>query len=356
MNSNILHWSYRDFHELPIELIDQSDTLEEIYLKENFLAILPQWFFEFVHLKFIQLSGNLLQIIPDEISDLINLEHLDLSKNHLAYLPIRLAALNKLQYLNVSENEITTLPKEIGTMKSLLTLNASKNRLTEIPLELATSTTIMELLLNDNYLIEIPTKVMAMQSLKVFEAERCSLQYLPGMVGPSLTHMRVFNNTKLSHYPTVYEKFLRLHYDYWSENVVSADLLMIFLPDDIKRTVIPNQIERIRVVNNPNSLTEYCLRGLYHNQLFYNVICASLPADGLPKKMLKCVLSGPVTMCGNSECAKPLFTECHFSLMKKNQSPSHIIFSNMFCSKICLDKWHDDMKTKYHPIKWVECI
>lgn len=92
---------------------------------------------------------------------------------------------------------------------------------------------------------------------------------------------------------------------------------MIFLPDDIKRTVIPNQIERIRMANNPNSLIECCLRGLYHNQLFYNLICANLPADGLPKKILKCVLSGPVTMCGNSECKIPLFTECHFSLMKK---------------------------------------
>lgn len=60
----------------------------------------------------------------------------------------------------------------MGTMKSLVTLNASKNRLTEIPLELATSTTIMELLLNDNYLIEIPTKIIGMQNLKVFEADR----------------------------------------------------------------------------------------------------------------------------------------------------------------------------------------
>lgn len=111
MNSNILHWSYRDFHELPTNLIDHCDTLEEIYLKENFIPTLPQWFFEFVHLKFIQLSGNLLQMIPDEIGDLINLEHLDVSKNRLAELPLRLTGLHKLQYLNASENEITTLHK-----------------------------------------------------------------------------------------------------------------------------------------------------------------------------------------------------------------------------------------------------
>lgn len=109
MNPNILHWSYRDFYELPTNLVDHGDTLEEIYLKENYLAALPQWFFDFVHLKFIQLSGNLLQMIPDEIGNLINLEYLDISKNHLTELPLQLFGLSKLQYLNVSENELTTL-------------------------------------------------------------------------------------------------------------------------------------------------------------------------------------------------------------------------------------------------------
>lgn len=60
----------------------------------------------------------------------------------------------------------------IGAMKSLETLNMCKNRVTEIPLELAASTSITELFLNDNNLIEVPTQIMAMQSLKVFEAER----------------------------------------------------------------------------------------------------------------------------------------------------------------------------------------
>lgn len=48
----------------------------------------------------------------------------------------------------------------------------------------------------------------------------CSLEYLPGIIGDRLTHIRVFNNPRLTHYPALYEKFLRLHYDYWSENVV----------------------------------------------------------------------------------------------------------------------------------------
>lgn len=110
MNRNsILHWSYRDFHEFPEELIDHSETLEEIYLKENFIPEMPAWLFEFVHLKFIQLSGNLLQKIPDEIIFLENLEHLDVSKNHLTELPHQIALLKKLKYLNVNDNKISVL-------------------------------------------------------------------------------------------------------------------------------------------------------------------------------------------------------------------------------------------------------
>lgn len=59
-------------------------------------------------------------------------------------------------------------------MKSLVTLNVSKNRLTQVPLALAASTSLTELFLNDNYLVEIPAKIMAMENLKVFEADRKS--------------------------------------------------------------------------------------------------------------------------------------------------------------------------------------
>lgn len=72
-------------------------------------------------------------------------------------------------------------------MQSLETLNLSKNQLTKIPLELADSTSITELFFNDNNLIEVPTKIMAMQNLKIIEAERkwpliqvkCSVSFTP---------------------------------------------------------------------------------------------------------------------------------------------------------------------------------
>lgn len=92
---------------------------------------------------------------------------------------------------------------------------------------------------------------------------------------------------------------------------------MIFLPDESKRTIVPRQIERIQFNNCPNSLAEYCLRGLYANRAYYEMVCSNLLADELPQRIFQSVQYGPMCRCGNSECDKPLFTECHFSLMKK---------------------------------------
>lgn len=92
---------------------------------------------------------------------------------------------------------------------------------------------------------------------------------------------------------------------------------MIFLPDESKRTILPRQVERIRSENSPNSLSEYCLRGLYANQPYYEMVCANLAESELPRRIFYCVQYGPICRCGNSECDNMLFTECHFSLMKK---------------------------------------
>lgn len=92
---------------------------------------------------------------------------------------------------------------------------------------------------------------------------------------------------------------------------------MIFLPDESKRTIVPRQIEKIRMDNGPSSLAEYCLRSLYGNRKFYEMICNNLQADELPQKIFQSVQYGPICWCGNNDCDKTIFTECHFTLMKK---------------------------------------
>lgn len=112
MNSTILHWSYRDFRQMPEELTTCSDEVVEVYLKENFIPAIPRWFCEQMsRLTFLCLAGNLITCVPEEISLLINLESLDVSQNVVEALPKAVGKLQKLSRLKLSENKLTGLPK-----------------------------------------------------------------------------------------------------------------------------------------------------------------------------------------------------------------------------------------------------
>lgn len=128
MSRNILHWSYRDFRNFPDDLLEHRDSVEEIYLKENFIPTLPKWLFDFTNLRFIHLGGNLLEFIPDEICLLESLEFLDVSKNRIRELPQTFRRMQRLKRFNVCDNQITELPagrwgwegEEIGFNRTLL--------------------------------------------------------------------------------------------------------------------------------------------------------------------------------------------------------------------------------------------
>lgn len=110
MSRNILHWSYRDFRNFPDDLLEHRDSVEEIYLKENFIPTLPKWLFDFANLRFIHLGGNLLEFIPDEICLLESLEFLDVSKNRIRELPQTFRRMQRLKRFNVCDNQISVLP------------------------------------------------------------------------------------------------------------------------------------------------------------------------------------------------------------------------------------------------------
>lgn len=230
MNLNVLHWSYRDLKVFPAEVQTASDSVEEIYLKENFIESLPLWLFQMTNLKFIHLTGNLIDEIPADIQCLVNLEFLDVSKNRLKEIPPTIGALSKLKCLNVSENEISSIPRQIGFLRNLEALDVSKNLLTMVPNELGNCINLLEINLRGNHLLtEIPSRVYALCKLIYFDVNSedfelnellnfaqynfffvdCGLSYLPYVVGARLVHVRAFDNQKLTHIPIVYEKFLQ---------------------------------------------------------------------------------------------------------------------------------------------------
>lgn len=113
MDRKVLHWSYHNFRELPTELQEYTEEVEDLYLKENFLTVFPKWFFEIRFLKFLQISGNLIEELPDEIKLLSNLDFLDISKNAIKKLPKCIGELKNIERLYISENQLEFLPEGI---------------------------------------------------------------------------------------------------------------------------------------------------------------------------------------------------------------------------------------------------
>lgn len=100
----------------------------------------------------------------------------------------------------------------------------------------------------------------------------------------------------------------------------SADQLMIFLPDECKRTVLPRGIKIVHLTSKPrtpNRLLELGLRRLYDSRSFYDHVCAILPEGILPHEIHQAVINGPPCLCGYSGCETPIFMECNFTLLKK---------------------------------------
>lgn len=111
INNKTLHWSYRDYRVFPEELLEYREIIEEIYLKENFIKIIPLWLFELNNLTFLHLAGNEIEVIPNEIRFLTNLEFLDVSCNRIVALPQSIGELIKIERLNVGENRIIFIPE-----------------------------------------------------------------------------------------------------------------------------------------------------------------------------------------------------------------------------------------------------
>ncbi|KAG4066463.1 hypothetical protein HA402_007099 [Bradysia odoriphaga] len=128
--------------------------------------------------------------------------------------------------------------------------------------------------------------------------------------------------------------------------------MMIFLPDQSKRTTLPNGMRKIHLptTRTPHSLVELGLKAIYSSPEFCQTVCDNLNDGMIPHEIQARIMDGPATKCGNDACSSLLFTECYFLLLKKNKSLSHIIFSNMFCSMDCTNRWLNLYKEKYHKI------
>lgn len=359
MNSPILHWSYRDFRQMPDELASCSDHVVEVYLKENFIPAIPPWFCEQMsRLTFLCLAGNLITCVPEEISLLIHLDSLDVSQNIVEALPKSVGKLKRLTRLKLSENKLTGLPKEIGQLQNLEILELSKNRLTELPIELSHCLNLKELILDDNYLLcRIPTKVFTMPQITYLSAERCNLLLLPFVVSDSLEFVKLFKNYTLTHYPMVLERFMQPNYDLFNAVQQNRNLKPFYYQrvrcDALAQNLIfpaelTTMLDRRKSVQMPSTLVEICLRRCNVVKL---IQCANLK-DWIPSELYARLRSGPVATCASIPCSNACFSACVLGLVRRKKQARLVVLSVLFCSKLCADLWFQYNCDVFEELSW----
>uniref|UniRef100_A0A1A9ZYI3 Leucine-rich repeat-containing protein 28 n=1 Tax=Glossina pallidipes TaxID=7398 RepID=A0A1A9ZYI3_GLOPL len=360
MNKRTLHWSYLNIKDIPMDLYLYED-LEELYLKENYIAAIPKWFLNLTTLKFIHLAGNNLTKLPEEIYLLENLEFLDLSQNQLTALPETLCLLTNLEHLNVSTNELEMLPNDINSLRRLETLNISQNHLKRLPLHLCELSRLSSLNVSDNVDIwHIPERIAYMPSLQMFSAERCSLIYLPVALAKFIGYLRIFNNGAVTHIPVIYEKFYQSFYERIAKvtNILMSheNLFWVLEKETNTKLLLPIGTRRVfRVPSKENQVSLYddCLKSLeYLNRLtpIYNNPALNYI---LPEKfMVDHIRNGPIARCTFWKCSNPLFTSYYFMVVKRRGSTSRRLFTCYFCTQYCANEWLCDNHKKYYTVDW----
>uniref|UniRef100_A0A182JW29 Disease resistance R13L4/SHOC-2-like LRR domain-containing protein n=1 Tax=Anopheles christyi TaxID=43041 RepID=A0A182JW29_9DIPT len=358
---SIMHLSYRDYCAIPEELRGTgSGEIDEIYLKENLIHTLPDWFFvEMAHLRFLCLAGNMIDSLPNQVGRLECLETLDLSENVLHRLPHTVGRLKRLTKLLLNGNYINQLPAEIGQLRKLEVLEIRKNRLTNIPIQLSQCVSLEDLLMDDNPgLVSIPTRLFNLPCLTYVSAERCNLFQLPSYINTTtLSFALLFsNNLSLTHCPLALERFAQPDYD--------------AIEDKVKRIKNPPCYRHIRcnavpyLLNFPSELVHVSDRrnaGITPNSLLaatFRAVSRSRPRldsvekVDLPQCLANGLMRGPVAYCASVPCGKEIFIEAVLALVKRKEYARNFVLSVLFCSKLCADRWFQYNCDTYEELAW----
>lgn len=117
-------------------------------------------------LCWLDLSFNRLTEIPKSISRLQNLTSLNLNDNRLTEIPESISRPQNLISLNLGGNQLTALPKWLSRLQNLSSLNLGVNQLTKLPESISRLQNLTSLDLNNNRLTKLPESITQLQNLR----------------------------------------------------------------------------------------------------------------------------------------------------------------------------------------------
>jgi Leucine-rich repeat (LRR) protein len=131
-------------------------SIEELYLKNNAIKVLPESFVQLTKLVKLCLNRNRISDLPENFGNLIALQVLELSNNELKLLPVSLCDCKELIELLLDDNHLLRLPENLGFLPKLRKLDISHNRLKTVPFSIGYCTTLQFLFANENPLEDPP--------------------------------------------------------------------------------------------------------------------------------------------------------------------------------------------------------
>uniref|UniRef100_A0A1B6F6H9 Disease resistance R13L4/SHOC-2-like LRR domain-containing protein n=1 Tax=Cuerna arida TaxID=1464854 RepID=A0A1B6F6H9_9HEMI len=266
----ILHWSYRHYTTLPEELQKHGNHVEEIYLRENHILLLPKWVTSLDNLTHLYLAGNDLEAFPDDVDKLANLCYLELSRNRLKSLPPSIVRLRRLSHLIVDFNILQVLPNELGNMKALYMLHVNDNVLRTLPESVCQCVSLAELCLHNNRLTSLPQPIVYLPNLETLSVHGNNLLYLPSIRFVCNCHLTFYNNPHLNYlsYHLTYGHDGDMHHLMSGcgssiEDISDFTNLVLTIPQHQRLIVLPSGLYCVFSRPGVPSLFELTLRATY---------------------------------------------------------------------------------------------
>ncbi|KAL4147930.1 hypothetical protein QTP88_002254 [Uroleucon formosanum] len=324
---HILHWNDRNLIEFPEDLKRNRDVVYQLYIKNNFIEVLPGWINSLAKLTHIYMDNNKLSTFPAELCELKGLEVLCAPRNSITDIPSALTALKRLTQLNLSRNRIKNVPGDVLNMPSLWLLDLSHNEIETLPEVYPDRLYYGEILLNGNKLISVPDNLSHLKNIEYLSLAHNRLLYAPAVPFRPEANINMDHNPFLNYVPATIkaehcgtQQFLEAHM-----------LPNITLTCDGRNLIISPKIKEVFSVQGNShcpTLKEFALRALY-------VWKTPFSKNSVPKHLYEQLLSGPAASC--MQCLRPIFTFSYMCLLQYDFFfRSHTHFNaQYFCSKSC---------------------
>jgi Leucine-rich repeat (LRR) protein len=143
--------------------------LEELYIHNNAIVVLPSYIGNLSCLRVLVAHHNKLTFFPEVIGDLSKLVVVDMSFNQISNMPSEIGKCSLLEEVHIQHNVVQSIASELGYCRFMRILNASHNSLTDIPPEFSLFQGRIEIFnMANNPIFDPPQDILQHGAIRMF--------------------------------------------------------------------------------------------------------------------------------------------------------------------------------------------